>query len=102
MITIKKGLEGKIGGEIKHNFSQPISFGQVEPTLRFNDQKEFYVSGKGSRNIEVSIINIPKVNIKITKIYENNILSYLRTQNNYYYDDYYYDDYYYGGNSDAD
>jgi uncharacterized protein YfaS (alpha-2-macroglobulin family) len=95
-ITIKEGLEGKVGGKLKHDYSQPLSFGEVEPTLRFTDQKEFYVSGKGSRNIEISIINIPKVEVQIIKIYENNILNYLRSSGSYY-DDYYYDDYYYGG-----
>ncbi|MGD2036133.1 MAG: MG2 domain-containing protein, partial [Bacteroidales bacterium] len=67
--------------------------------IRFIDQKEFYVSGSGSRNIRVALINVPKVRVKITKIYENNIIAYLR--NNSYYYDYYYDydyDYYYNYN----
>jgi alpha-2-macroglobulin len=99
-IIIKKGLAGKIGGEIKHDYSQALSFGEVEPAISFNDQKEFYVSGKGSKNIEVSIINVPNVTIKVTKIYENNVLSYLRTNSNTYYDEYdeyYYEDYYSSG-----
>ncbi len=98
-LTILKGLSGKIGGELKFDFSQPVSFGQVQPTIRFFDQKEFYVSGKGSRNIQVAILNVPKVSVQVTKIYENNILSYLNSSGSYYYDydyDYeYYDDYYY-------
>lgn len=97
-INILKGLTGKVGGELKFDYSQPISFGQVQPTIRFYDQKEFYVSGKGSRNIEVAIINVPKVHVQITKIYENNILSYLTGNGSNYYDyeyDYEYEDYYY-------
>jgi uncharacterized protein YfaS (alpha-2-macroglobulin family) len=102
-LTIKKGIAGKIGGTLKHDYSTPLSFGKVEPTLRFNNSKEFYVSGNGSRNIEVSIINIPEVHVTITKIYENNIISYLKSTGNYYgYSDYYYDDYYYGSRLDAD
>lgn len=102
-LVLKQGLTGKIGGELKYEFSQPISFGEVEPALKFVNNKEFYVSAKGSRNIEVAIVNVPKVNITVTKIYENNILSYLKNQNSYYYDEYYYEDYdyydYYGYNS---
>lgn len=95
-INIKKGLQGTIGGELKYDYSQPISFGKVSPTIRFFDQKEFYVSGSGSRNIQVALINVPKVTVTITKIYENNIISYLKN-NSYYYDydyDYEYDYYY--------
>jgi uncharacterized protein YfaS (alpha-2-macroglobulin family) len=95
-LTIKEGLEGKVGGKLKYEYNQPVSFGELKPDIFFVDKKEFYVSGKGSRNIEVAIINVQKVNIKITKIYENNILKYIQ---NYrfreYDDDYYYDDYYY-------
>ncbi len=94
-LTIKQGLEGKIGGVLKYDYTQPVSFGELQPNIVFMDKKEFYVSGKGSRNIEVAIINIPRVRIKITKIYENNILKYIRTYSFNNYDDYYYDDYYY-------
>lgn len=101
-ITIQKGLTGKVGGELKFDYTQPLSFGQVQPTIRFYDQKEFYVSGKGSRNIQVSIINVDKVKVRITKIYENNIISYLNNSSSYYYDyDYEYDDYYYYSYRDA-
>ncbi len=95
-ITIKKGLEGKIGGKLKYDYSQPVSFGQLEPNISFVDKKEFYVSGKGSRNIQIAIINVAKVHIKITRIYENNILKYVKNYRFSGYDDeYYYDDYYY-------
>ncbi len=97
-ISVAKGLSGRIGGVLKFDFSQPISFGEVEPTIRFQDENEYYLSGRGSRNIQVAIMNVPKVQVTISKIYENNLLKYL---GNNYYDDYYYyeyDDYYYNNN----
>lgn len=105
-LTLKEGLQGTLGGTLKHEYTQPISFGELKPNIQFVNKKEFYVSGKGAKNIEVAIVNVPKVKIKITKIYENNILSYIknynfRSSNNDYYDDYYYDDYYYYGNDDS-
>jgi uncharacterized protein YfaS (alpha-2-macroglobulin family) len=102
-IVILKGLAGKAGGELKFEYSQPVSFGQIQPTIRFYDQKEFYVSGKGSRNVQVAILNVPKVKIQITKIYENNILTYLTGNGSSYYNyeyDYEYDDYYYYNSSE--
>jgi hypothetical protein len=35
-ITIKEGLEGKVGGKLKHDYSQPLSFGEVEPHFTFH------------------------------------------------------------------
>ncbi len=93
-LTLRKGLSGKIGGELKHDQSQPLSFGQMKPSIQFVNGKEFYVSGKGSRNIEVAIVNVSKINIKIYKIYENNLNNMVRHYNfnsrNSYYSYYYY------------
>ena len=97
-LTIKEGLLGKLGGKLKHEYTQPLSFGELKPSIQFVNKKEFYVSGNGDRNIEAAIVNVQKVKIKITKIYENNIVSYIKDYNfrsrNNGYDDYY-DDYYY-------
>ena len=103
-ITIKKGLKGKLDGELKYDFSQPVSFGKIRPTIHFVDKKEYYLSGNGSRNIEVAIINVPNVRVKIWKVYENNIIRYLNSGGYYYYDyDYEYDnDYYYNDNMPGD
>lgn len=93
-LVIKEGLSGKIGGKLKYDYSQPISFAELKPTIFFVDQKEFYLSGKGYRNIEAAIINVPKVKIVITKIYENNIVNYIKDYNFRYYSEYYDYDYY--------
>lgn len=94
-ITIKKGLSGILEGKLKYDFEQPVSFGKIKPTIKFYDQKEYYLSSEGSRNIQAAIINVPKVKVKIWKIYENNIIKYLGSNRYYYYDYDYYDyDYY--------
>lgn len=96
-LSLKEGLLGKLGGKLKQEYSQPISFGELKPSIQFVNKKEFYVSGNGAKNIEAAIVNVPKVRVKITKIYENNIVSYIKNynfrsyNNNDYYDDYYYD-----------
>ncbi len=109
-VRITKDLPGVLGGTLKYDYEEDVSFGKLKPAVRFIDNKGSYLSAKGSRAVEVAIISIPEVNLKITKIYENNILNFLRSGNySYYYDeeeDYYYDeygDYYYGsGNSNAE
>ncbi|NOQ26628.1 MAG: alpha-2-macroglobulin family protein [Bacteroidales bacterium] len=96
-LSLKKGLLGKLGGKLKQEYSQPISFGELKPSIQFVNKKEFYVSGNGDKNIEAAIVNVPKVRVKITKVYENNIVSYIKDYNfrsyNNDYDDYYYYDY---------
>lgn len=93
-LTLLKGLRGKIGGTLRENSENTIAFGELEPSVSFNNSKAVYLSGKGNRNIEVRLTNLPKVKIVISKIYENNLLAAQRygyypkgEQNDYYYNE---------------
>ena len=74
VLTITKGLRGKIGGTLKEDYSGSVAFGELEANIRFTNSKAVYLSKKGSKNIEVQITNVPKVKLVISKIYENNLL----------------------------
>ncbi|MBS1935386.1 MAG: alpha-2-macroglobulin family protein, partial [Bacteroidetes bacterium] len=74
-LSIAKGLRGKIGGTLRENYSNNIAFGQLEPSISFANSKGVYLSGKGLQNIEVKIINVQKIKVVISKIYENNLLA---------------------------
>jgi uncharacterized protein YfaS (alpha-2-macroglobulin family) len=95
-ITIKKDLQGLFGGTLKENFEQEILFGQQKPLVKFVSKNGIYLNEKGSKNVAIKILNVPKVKVTVYKIYENNILSFFRNNSmSYYYEeDYYYDDYY--------
>lgn len=96
-VTIKEGLEGLLGGKMMNSFSASVTFGSQEPAIAFTHNKGIYLSSKGSKNIGIQIVNLPKVRVRIIKIYENNILAFSR--NNRYSDwydegeEYYYNDY---------
>lgn len=98
-LTLKKQfLKGSIGGVLKEDYQHNVSFGEMPPSISFKDKKAIYLSKAGSKNIGVNIVNVPEIKVKVYKVYENNILAYMRS-NSYY--DYYYDDYYdeYGSSS---
>lgn len=107
-VKISKDFTGKVGGILKNDYEHDISFGKLKPSLRFYNSKAGYLSAKGSRGIEVAIVSIPAVKIKITKIYENNIINFLQSGSynklsagdSDYDDDYYYEDYYYNRSTD--
>lgn len=81
-IQIDASLKGLLGGTMKELFIRNISFGQQEPAIVFTHNKGMYLSAKGSKNIGIQIVNIAKVEVNVVKIYENNILSFMR-QNRY-------------------
>jgi len=81
-LTILPKLEGVLGGKLKKAIEKNLSFGELKPSIAFTNEKAIYLSSAGAKNIGVNIVNVPKIKVKIYKIYQNNILSYLR-QNSY-------------------
>ncbi len=80
-LEIEKGMRGRIGGILKEPYDANIAFGQLEPSISFASKKAVYLSQKGEKNIEVKIINVQKVKVIVSKIYENNLLA---SQRGYY------------------
>lgn len=77
-LTILPKLEGVLGGKMKEKIEKNLSFGELKPSIAFVNQKALYLSSAGAKNIAVNIVNVPKIKVRIYKIYQNNILAYLR------------------------
>ncbi|MBT6838198.1 MAG: alpha-2-macroglobulin family protein, partial [Bacteroidetes bacterium] len=87
IVTISAAIEGVFDKEMGKDYSETINFGSPEPHIEFADQGNIYLSPKGNKNIAVRIISVPKVKLTVYKIFENNILHYLREGKGW--DDYY-------------
>jgi alpha-2-macroglobulin len=74
-LTLVKGLKGRIGGVLHEEYNTNITFGELAPSVSFVNDKGVYLSGKGAQNIELKIVNVPKVKVIVSKIYENNLLA---------------------------
>lgn len=74
ILTIAKGLRGKIGGILKEDYSGSVAFGELEAGINFTNSKGVYLSKRGGRNIEVRLTSVKKVKLVISKIYENNLV----------------------------
>ncbi len=74
-LSIAKGLRGRIGGVLRESYVNNVAFGQLEPSISFANNKAVYLANKGLQNIEVKIINVQKLKVVVSKIYENNLLA---------------------------
>ena len=77
-MTISKNLPGVFKGKLGDDYTQQISFGKLEPSIEFVNEKSSYLSNKGYKNMGVQIVNVPKVKVEISKIFENNIMAFMR------------------------
>ena len=74
-LGLSKGLRGKIGGVLKEEYHNNFAFGKMEPAVSFVNKEAVYLAGQGAKNIEVKLVNVAKVKVVVSKIYENNLLA---------------------------
>ena len=90
-LLIKKGLPGLYGGELEFDYSQTVSFVEINPSINFADKSGMYLMLTGNKNLEVNAVNLNSVEIEVSQIFKNNLLHFLnRTgyrdyDNSYYY-----------------
>ena len=76
-LTINKEAKGVLGASLSDDYVKDLYFGAMPASIGFVNKKAVYLSSKGNKNIAINIVNTPKVNVRIAKIYENNILHFL-------------------------
>lgn len=77
VLKVGKTLKGVLGQTLQEEVTQDFFFGKMPESIRFASKKGLYLSTKGNRNIGVQITNVPSVQVKISKVYDNNLLYYL-------------------------
>ena len=97
-LKIKKGLPGVYGGELEDSFEQIISLVDLQPQISFRDKKSKYLMLGGQQNIEISSVNVDKVEVEVSQVFKNNILHFLDNYSYQYDYDFDYSNYYYTGN----
>ena len=78
VLTITNQTKGVLGASLSESVSKDLFFGKMPSAIGFVNKKATYLSAKGARNVGVNIVNLPKVRVKIAKVYQNNILPFLR------------------------
>ncbi|WP_353722927.1 MG2 domain-containing protein [Dyadobacter sp. 676] len=77
VLLLKQSLKGILGQNLEEETSRDLFFGKMPAAISFANKKGLYLSSKSSRNIGVNIVNVPKVQVRISKLYANNILHYI-------------------------
>ncbi len=82
-LTIAKGLKGIFRGELEEDYKGDVAFGKVEPSLAFVNNNSMYLSNKAYKNIGIKIVNVPKVKVRVSKVFANNIMAFLQDRMRY-------------------
>jgi uncharacterized protein YfaS (alpha-2-macroglobulin family) len=77
LIEVFQGIESQYGKKMDSNYSEKISFDQIKPSVRFIKNGTILPS---SNNLKLNFeaVNLSAVDVKVYKIYKNNILQFLQ------------------------
>ncbi|MCE7054167.1 MG2 domain-containing protein [Algoriphagus sp. AGSA1] len=80
LVEIFEGISSVYGYKLKKNFSELIAFEQLKPALRAVS-KGAILPGSASTPFYFEAVNLNAVEVRIIKIFQDNILQYLQTSN---------------------
>lgn len=86
-VTIAPGLRGVLGGVMSDEFEKQFSFGSLEPSIMFSDEKAMYLTSKGTRNVGIKVAGVARIKVTIVKIFESNLHGFVWSNSGYYDDD---------------
>ncbi len=75
VLTLTDQIRGELGTKLEEPVTRDLFFGKMPASIQFANKKALYLSSKGAHNVGLNIVNVPKVQVKIAKVYENNILT---------------------------
>ena len=78
VLTLTDQIRGVLSTKLDESVTRDLFFGKMPASIQFANRKALYLSSKGVRNIGLNIVNVSKVQVKIAKVYENNLLNYFR------------------------
>lgn len=77
LVEVFQGIQSEDGYKMEQNFSQKVSFEQIKPAVRFIKSGTILPS---SNNLKINFeaVNLSAVDVKVYKIFKNNILQFLQ------------------------
>lgn len=87
-LTISENLTGVLGTRLGQAYEQTVSFAVKGKAIQFESERGQVLSAAGARNVAVRILGVDKVQVRMYKIYENNLLAFNRQGMEYEYGEY--------------
>lgn len=77
LVEVFQGIQSEEGYKMKKNHSEKVSFSQLKPNIRFTRNGSI-LPGSAAMKVNFEAVNLKKVDVKVYKIFTNNILQFLQ------------------------
>jgi len=76
-LLIKKGLTSVLGGSTQNDYEATVLIGNVAPSFRFASESGVYMLQGGERTLEIKTVNIPRLAVRVSQVFQNNLVFFL-------------------------
>ncbi len=88
-IHVSQEMIGIFGGRMDGSYNEDIEFGDIQPAVHFENTKAEFLGSKGSRNVAITLTKVDKIKVTVYKVFQNNIMSFMRQEKDWnYFDEY--------------
>lgn len=88
-LNVKSGMVSVLGGKTQHAYEADILMGNVAPTFGFGSASGMYMMLGGEKSIDIKTVNLSRLAVRVSQIFQNNLVFFLESGR--YYDYSYYD-----------
>ena len=85
-LLIKQGLESVLGAKTKNAYEADIIIGNVKPSFGFTSPTGVYMLLAGQKTIEFKTVNLSKLAVRVSQVFQNNLVHFIEGGRQYDYD----------------
>jgi alpha-2-macroglobulin len=98
-MALAQGLESILGAKLKNDYEADILIGNIAPSFSFLSANGTYMMLGGQRTLDIKSVNCSHLMVRVSEIFQNNLIFFLENGRYYDYDYEYRDDDEEGGGS---
>ncbi|MBI3365474.1 MAG: alpha-2-macroglobulin family protein [Ignavibacteriae bacterium] len=84
-LLIKKGLESVLQAKTQNDYEADIIIGNIKPSFRFASSSGQYMLLAGQKKLELKSVNLNKISVRVSQIFQNNLVFFLESGRHYDY-----------------
>jgi alpha-2-macroglobulin len=89
---IAQGMESVLGGKTQHEYEADIVMGNVAPSFGFVSGPGTYMLMGGQHQVELTTVNMPRLVVRVSQVFQNNLVHFIDNGRYYDYSYEYYDE----------
>ncbi len=76
-IRVRSGLTSVLGGKTDHEYEADLVIGNIAPSFSFVSSSGMYMMLGGEKTIELKTVNLPRLAVRVSQIFQNNLVFFL-------------------------